>query len=71
MERNVAGSEYPEISVERKNVIGFAEGHRGTDGDRFLADAGEPFAQLSLTEKDEHLFFDHPGEKNAFEQPEK
>src|SRR5262245_57496758 len=58
-QRDIARSEYAKIAVEWENEIRACKRLRYSHGDRLLPDAGEPLADLSLAQQQQHAFLDH------------
>jgi hypothetical protein len=66
MQRHVAFSENTKISVQRHDPFVLLQCKRGANGNSFLADAAEPFADFSLAQEQQHFLLDHSRKQNAF-----
>jgi hypothetical protein len=51
----------PEVAVQREDIVFGRKGEGSTDGNSFLADAGEPLADFALAQEGEHFFLYQAG----------
>ena len=66
-----SGGEDAEVPMHRQDPVVRSQRGRDSDRNRFLPDAGKPFRQTALTEKDERLLLNETGDQErAVKRPQ-
>src|SRR6187549_2884512 len=68
VKRHVAGCENTQVAVHRQNVLIFFQCFGDTYRNGLLTNTTKPFADLILSQQNEHLLLNHPGLENSLKE---